>query len=81
MSEGEFKRRIKEGTSISGFLWIADWYRIEKCINDVHKEFLKFEQFELPQKPDGSIDWEKACNIMEQRNIKRERWFLKWFGE
>ena len=40
--------------------------------------FPMFEQKELPLKPDGGVDWEAACKLIEQRNILREEWFKKW---
>ncbi len=26
-------------------------------------------------------DWKATCEAMDKRNIAREKWFIKWFGE
>lgn len=69
----------------SGPLPLADavWDCLGKlCVSleEAKTEFLIFGQMELRRTQEGDIDWKKSCEIMEQRNIKREKWFLDWFG-
>jgi hypothetical protein len=53
---------------------------VTDILDKAKADFPKFEQITLPEK-NGEVDWEASCKLMEQRNIKREEWFKKWFGE
>jgi len=59
--------------------------KLAKLFEEMKKEYPKHEQFDLPHKTDSLkvavIDWEKTTEIMEQKNIEREKWFEKWLGE
>ena len=65
MSEGELKKRIKSGTSVSGILWIADLYNIQKIIDEVAKEFPNADAM------DDIVTWHPQVDT----------WFKKWFGD
>ena len=75
MNEGEFKKRITKS-----------WMPIRKIptfvlIDDARNEWLEIEECELPIKTNGTVDWQKTAELMELRNIIRNRWFEKWFGK
>ena len=54
--------------------------KIKQILDEVKNEMPPFiekwvnTEYENP-------DWKATCEAMDKRNIEREKWFIKWFGE
>jgi hypothetical protein len=96
MNDGEFKKRIEEHkhglaeiigkpqteilTEVASLLE-NEGILVELMLDDARNEWLEIEECELPIKTNGTVDWQKTAELMELRNIIRNRWFEKWFGK
>ncbi len=53
--------------------------RIKQILDEVKKEMPLF--IEKYVNTENEPDWKATCEAMDKRNIAREKWFVKWFGE
>jgi hypothetical protein len=53
--------------------------KIKQILDEVKKEMPPFVE-KLVNK-ENEPDWKATCEAMDKRNIAREKWFIKWFGE
>jgi hypothetical protein len=53
--------------------------KIEQILNEAKKEMPLFTEKWVNLNNEN--DWKATCEVMNKRNIEREQWFIKWFGE
>jgi hypothetical protein len=53
--------------------------KIKQILDEVKKEMPHF--IEKWVNKENEPDWKATCEAMDKRNIAREKWFIKWFGE
>jgi hypothetical protein len=84
MEEGQLKKRIvaqsNNGLSPEEKDGDINSEDLLQWLDEAKKEWLEIEECELPMKINGQVDWQKTAELMELRNIIRNRWFKKWFG-
>jgi len=53
--------------------------KIKQILDEVKKEMPPF--IEKWVNKENEQDWKVTCEAMDKRNMAREKWFIKWFGE
>ena len=53
--------------------------KIKQILDEVKKEMPPF--IEKWVNKENEHDWKVTCEAMDKRNMAREKWFIKWFGE
>ena len=53
--------------------------QIKQILDEVKKEMPPF--IEKWVNKENEPDWKATCEAMDIRNMAREKWFIKWFGE
>jgi hypothetical protein len=49
-------------------------------LDEVKKEMPFFTEKWVDTEKENS-DWKAACEVMNERTLAREKWFIKWFGD
>ena len=87
MEEGQLKKEMSKvweqyaKVPFNSMSYGAELLRtFRKSVDEAKKEWLEIEECELPMKINGQVDWQKTAELMELRNIIRNRWFKKWLG-
>ncbi len=54
--------------------------KIRQILDEVKNEMPPFTE-EWVNTECENPDWKATCEALSERNIAREKWFIKWFGE